>query len=310
MTKEIKGVLPVIILPYNADYSIDEGDLRRQIDHVLETGCAGMVMGQVSEVSRLTERERFRVAELLAEQIGSRGISIMSTGGESTAQALAFSRQAERAGCDALLVMHPSMFALDDEEMFRYFATVIEAVNVPVLVHHAKSLAKKPLSIAVQARLLHEFGAHKVQFKPEAAPTPPRVSLLRDATHGEARIFEGDGGMMLVDTFRRGLAGVIPATEIAEITLSLWRALERDETPRARTIAYPLAYLMCHMMSSIDCYLGISKHLLKRRGLINKTIIRAPLDFVVDAETLAETERVYDDLLTHSDNFIPEGAIA
>jgi 4-hydroxy-tetrahydrodipicolinate synthase len=63
-------------------------------------------------------------------------------------------------------------------------------------------------------------------------------------------------------------------------------------------------------MSSIDCYLGISKHLLKRRGLINKTIIRAPLDFVVDAETLAEIERVYDDLLTHSDNFIPEGAIA
>lgn len=295
--KTIAGVLPVVILPYNDDYSIDEQDFLRQIDHVLDTGCDGLVMGQVSEVSRLTASERFRIAELLAERIGSRGISVMSTGGESITQALEFSRQAESVGCDALLLMHPSMPALDDEEMYRYFSTVIEAVDVPVLIHHAKSLAKRPLSIDVQARLFHAYGGQKVQFKPEAAPTPPRVSLLRDATQGGARIFEGDGGMMLVDTFKRGLAGVIPATEIAEITLALWNALQAGNEERARAIGYPLAYLMCHMMSSIDCYLQISKHLLKRRGLINRAISRAPYDFRVDPETLAEVEKVYDQLL-------------
>ena len=295
--KAIEGVLPVVILPYNSDYSIDEEDLRRQIDHVLSTGCDGMVMGQVSEVSRLTTSERFTIAELMADQIGDRGVSIMSTGGESVAQALEFSHQAEAAGSDALLLMHPTIPALNDDEMYRYFATVIEQVNIPVLVHHAKSLARKPLSIEVQARLLRAFGADKVQFKPEANPTSPRVSALMEATDGKARIFDGDGGMMLVDTYRRGLAGIIPATEIAEITHALWHALKVGDTARARQIGYPLTYLMCHMMNSFDCYLQISKHLLQRRDLIHRTLSRPPLDYTVDPATFAEVEIVYDSLL-------------
>ncbi|MEQ1968443.1 dihydrodipicolinate synthase family protein [Xenorhabdus nematophila] len=294
--KIIQGVLPVAILPYNSDFSLDEIGFRQQIDHILATGCDGFVIGQISEISRLTAKERFRLAEIIAEQIGDKGISIMSTGGESTAQAIEFSRQAEQVGCDALLVMHPSMFALDDEQMFAYFASVIESVNIPVLIHHAKSLAKRPLSIDVQAKLLHTYGAEKVQFKPESAPTAPKVSLLRDATQGQARIFEGDGGMMLVDTYHRGLAGVIPATEIAEITVALWRALQAGDDKTARAIGYPLSYLMCHMMTSIDCYLQISKYFLKRRGLMSNTLIRPPVDFKLDAETLREVEFIYDNL--------------
>ena len=304
--KTIEGVLPVVILPYNPDYSVDEGDLRRQIDHVLSIGCDGMVMGQVSEVSRLKTSERFAIAELIADQIGYRGLSIMSTGGESVAQALEFSHQAEAVGSDALLLMHPSMPALDDDAMYRYFATVIEQVNIPVLVHHAKSLARKPLSIEVQARLLRAFGPDKVQFKPEAAPTPPRVSALLEATDGKARIFEGDGGMMLVDTYQRGLAGVIPATEIAEITHALWHALKAGDTARARQIGYPLAYLMCHMMNSIDCYLQISKHLLQRRGLIQRTLSRPPHDYTVDPATFTEVEIVYDSLMVLCTDSAPQ----
>lgn len=295
-----RGVMPVVIMPYDHNGDVHEHDFTRQVHHMLHVGCDGVVVGQVSEVSRLTARERFRVAELLAEACGSAGCAVMSTGGESIRMACEYSRQAEAAGCDALLVMHPAMAGLDDEEMFRYFAAVAESVSVPILVHHAKSLAKRPLSIAVQARLLEAYGAEKVQFKPEAQPSPPRLSELRDATSGRARIFEGDGGMMLADTFRRGLAGVIPATEIAEITVAIWRLLESGQEERARPIAYQLSYLMCHMMNSIDCYLGIAKHLLHRRNLIGTTLIRPPLDFHVDTETLAEIEHVYDDLLTRS----------
>lgn len=295
--KRLCGVLPVVIMPYDDQGLIDTAEFSAQVKHVLASGCDGMVVGQVSEVSRLTLRERYKIAELLAESCGDDGIAVMSTGGESIVQALEFSRQAESVGCDALLVMHPSIMALDDEGMYRYFATVIESVNIPVLVHHAKSLAKRPLSIEVQARLLETFGDQKVLFKPEASPTPPRVSELRDATGGRAKIFEGDGGMMLVDTYKRGVAGVIPATEIAEITVRLWHHLEAGEDEMARMIAYPLAYLMCHMMNSIDCYLGISKHLLNRRGLIRNTSIRPPLDYHVDEETLKEVEVVYDRLL-------------
>jgi dihydrodipicolinate synthase/N-acetylneuraminate lyase len=292
-SKEIKGVLPVILMPYDNNYNINESDFRQQVDYLIDVGCDGFVIGQVSEVLRLTAQERFRVAELSVESANGRCVTIMSTGGESIKSAIEFSVHAEKCGIDALLLMHPSIMALDDEWMFKYFAAVIESTTIPVLIHHAKSMAKKPLSISVQSRLLQEFGPERVMFKPEAAPTPPRVSQLRDATNGKARIFEGDGGMMLMDSYKRGLTGTIPATEIAEIMVMYWKALQENDNEKITAIGYPLAYLMCHMMNSIDCYLTIAKNFLYKRKLISTTHIRQPLDYYVDQETMIEAEKTY-----------------
>lgn len=295
--KDIKGVLPVILMPYDDRFNIDEEDFNIQVNHLIKVGCDGFVIGQVSELLRLTTAERFRLAELCVEAAAGRCTTVMSTGGESIKSAVEFSIHAEKAGIDALLVMHPSIMALNDEEMFSYFSAVIKAVNIPIIIHHAKSLAKKPLSIEVQARLLHEFGAQRVLFKPESSPTPPRVSQLRDATNGQARIFEGDGGMMLLDCYKRGLAGTIPATEIAEIVVAFWKHLQANNKEKARQIGHGLAYLMCHMMNSIDCYASIGKSFLQKRGLIKKTHVRPPNDYIVDPESYKEAERTYEYLL-------------
>lgn len=52
------------------------------------------------------------------------------------------------------------------------------------------------------------------------------------------------------------------------------------------------------MMNSVDYYLSIAKHLLKRRDLITTTHVRGPSKHVLDPESQAEVERVYDHLLT------------
>lgn len=297
MRKQIAGVLPVILTSFGDQMDIDEADFRSQVDHVVDVGCDGFVVGQVSEVLRMTTPERFRLTELCVEAAAGRCITVMSTGAESSRAAVEYSRFAEHAGIDALLVMHPSIIALDDAQMFAYFAEVIQAVSVPVIIHHAKSFAKRPLSIAAQAGLLREFGPDKVLFKPEASPTPPKVSELLDATDGQARIFEGDGGMMLIDCFERGLAGTIPATEIAEIVVVLWQLLQQGEREKAHQIGYRLAYLMCHMMNGIDCYLSIAKLFLKTRGIIKTANIRGPVDYKLDDQTRIEVTRVYDELM-------------
>jgi dihydrodipicolinate synthase/N-acetylneuraminate lyase len=297
MRKEIKGVLPVVLMPYTEQGSLDEAGFFLQTEHIFDVGCDGFVVGQVSELLRLTATERFRLAELCAKAAEGRGVSVMSTGAESAEAAVEFSRHAESVGVDALLVMHPATLALNDEEMFRYFAEVVQSVTVPVLVHHAKSFAPDPLSIEVQARLLEEFGEVKVQFKPEAAPTPVRVSQLRDRTGGRARIFEGDGGMVLLDSFHRGLAGTIPATEIAEVVVVLWRLLEAGERDKAERLGHGLAYLMCHMMTSVDRYVSIAKYFLRKRNLINSTHIRGPVRYQLDDETRVEVDRTYTTLL-------------
>lgn len=294
---DLKGVMPVLITPYDAQDDIAWNEVNEQVNYLSQVGCDGVVVGQVSEVLRFSEKERFEMAERLPAYADGKLKAIMSTGGESIRQAVQYSQHAEKNGCDALLVMHPSIMALDDDAMLLYFRSVIESVDIPVLVHHAKSMAKNPLSIQVQSELLELYGPQKVLFKPESQPTPPRVSELMKATKGKARIFEGDGGMMLVDTFQRGIAGVIPATEIAEISVTLWSLLKRGDFVRARKIAYPLSYLMCHMMNSIDCYLAISKRMLKNMNLMSRETIRLPIDYKVDSATMEEVLFVHSQLM-------------
>lgn len=65
----------------------------------------------------------------------------MSTRGERGAQAMDPTRKVPLVGCSACLAMRPSRPALDDEEMYRDIAKAIEAVNLPMIVYHAKSLA-------------------------------------------------------------------------------------------------------------------------------------------------------------------------
>ena len=113
-----------------------------------------------------------------------------------------------------------------------YFSHILRSVQIPLIVQDASGYVGRPMPISLYARLLDEFG-DRVYFKPEATPIGPRLSALRDATAGEARVFEGTGGMALVDSFRRGIVGTIPGADLVRGIVALWRAL-KPATMRAR----------------------------------------------------------------------------
>jgi len=46
--------------------------------------------------------------------------------------------------------------------------------------------------------------------KPEAQPIGTRLSRLLQATEGKEKVFEGNGGLAFVDSYKRGIAGTMP----------------------------------------------------------------------------------------------------
>ena len=55
--------------------------------------------------------------------------------------------------------------------------------------------------------------------------------------------------------------------------------------------------LLVSMQTTVDGYVAIEKHLLKRQGVIRDTFQRTPLGYVLDAETAAEADRLFDRLV-------------
>ena len=288
--ESLAGVFPVLQTPFDADDEIDAAALAAEIEWVYDCEVDGIVLAMVSEVLRLSTDERRRLAELFCELGLPHGPVIVSVGAESNKVALNLARHAEAAGATAVMAIPPISVAGGDSELADYYQGILGAVDVPVVVHDASGYVGRPMSIALQADLLATYG-QRVLFKPEAVPIGPRLSELRDATDGRARVFEGSGGIALVDSFRRGIVGTMPAADTPWALVALWRALQAGDEARIEAIADPLARLVS-LMDSLDAFVAIEKHLLVAQGVIPSARRRGPLGYVPDAETLAEADRL------------------
>lgn len=289
----LAGVIPVAHTAFTADDSLDIESMQRQLDWAYETGADGFCTGMVSELLRLTHTERIALTLSLGVMNKNReGVFIAGVGAESTKQAVEYAQAAAQAGADGVMANPPISGAANDKQLLEYFNQVI-AVGLPVIVQDASSYVGRPIPMALYQRLLDQHGPERVLFKPEAAPLGPNVSVLRDATAGQARIFEGSGGISLIDSYRRGIVGTIPGMEFLHGIVAIWRALNEGDEQRAYDVYFPLCALVAiQLQAGLDGFLAVEKYLLHQRGLFATDRRRSPYDWEMDEETRLEVDRL------------------
>ncbi len=295
--RELRGVLPVFQTPFLDDDSLDLATLDKEIEWLYEQGSDGIVMAMVSEVLRLSTDERELVAERACSTGREHGVVVISTGAESTHTAIRLSKQAEHVGADAIMAIPPVSIATLESETLAYYEGLIKAVSIPVIVQDASGYVGRPLPVEILVRLLETFG-ERILFKPEATPIGPRLSALRDATQGKARVFEGSGGIALVDSYRRGIVGTMPGADLIRAIVALYHALERGDEKTIYRISLPLSSLVA-LQTGLDGFLAVEKYLLVKQGVFKNTKVRGPVGFDLDEETRREVDRLYD-LLMHT----------
>jgi 4-hydroxy-tetrahydrodipicolinate synthase len=298
---ELRGVLPVFQTPWLEDETLDLETLEREIAWLYDCGANGIVMAMVSETLRLDSEEREELAAAACRLGKDRGVVVISVGAESSKVAERYAKHAERVCADAVMAIPPVSIGVGESELLAYYTRIIEAIRIPVIVQDASGYVGKPMPIGMQARLLEEFGPERVQYKPEASPIGPKLSELRDATKGRARVFEGTGGIALVDSFKRGVVGTMPGADLIRGLVPLWKALEAGDAAKADRIHGPLAALVS-MQTSLDGFLAVEKHQLVRQGIFKNTLVRGPVGFKLDAETIREVERQFDRMIAAAES--------
>jgi len=214
MTAHLRGVYPVLSTPFTADGDVDDEVLAQEIRWLIAHGVDGVTVAMVSEVLRLSPGERRHLTETTRAVLPPDVGLVVSVGAESTRIASELARHATDAGATALMAIPPISVGVDEGELFDYYAALFGATPLPVVVQDASGYIGRPMSVEFYVRLMQVFGDERVCFKPEADPLGPRLSSLRDATGGRARVFEGSGGGALVDSHRRGAVGTMPGPEV------------------------------------------------------------------------------------------------
>lgn len=291
--QKLAGVLPVFQTPFREDESIDASTLEAEVNWLYDCGADGIVMAMVSEILRLDSEERRQLAELACRFGTSRGAVVISVGAESSKTAEAYTKHAEASGATAVMAIPPVSVGIGEDDLVRYYERIIRATHLSVVVQDASGYVGRPMPIVTQARLMNEFGPERVLFKPEATPIGPRLSALRGGTVGRAQIFEGTGGIALVDSHRRGIVGTMPGADLIKGIVALWRALDTKDERRIYQLSLPISSLVA-VQDSLDAFLAIEKYLLVKQGIFKNTIVRGPVGYTMDDETRREVDRLFD----------------
>ena len=114
---------------------------------------------------------------------------------------------------------------------------------------------------------------------------------------GKAKIFEGSGGVFLIDSYRRGIAGTMPGMDLLDGIVAIWRALAAGDEETAYRVYFPVCALVSlQLQAGLDGFLAIEKYLMVKQGLFPSARRRKPHGWDLDPETAAEVDRLFDRL--------------
>lgn len=133
---------------------VDETAFQKLVDWQISQGTNGLVpCGTTGESPTLSHDEHQRVVELCVAAARGRVPVIAGTGSNSTAEAVALTRHAERAGADAALVVTPYYNKPTQEGMFLHFQAIAEAVTIPIIIYNIPARSVVDMSLDTMARL-------------------------------------------------------------------------------------------------------------------------------------------------------------
>jgi 4-hydroxy-tetrahydrodipicolinate synthase len=132
------GVIPAVLLPFDAELAIDEAGFRRHLNDVAATpGISAItVNAHATEVSSCSLAEQRRVLDIALDAVGTRLPLVSGVWADGSLEAARIARMAAEAGASALLVFPPAVFALGQtpQMALAHFRRIADATDLPLIV--------------------------------------------------------------------------------------------------------------------------------------------------------------------------------
>jgi 4-hydroxy-tetrahydrodipicolinate synthase len=153
VAERIRGSIPALITPMK-DGKVDEAAFRRLVNWQIEQGSHGLVpCGTTGESPTLSHDEHRRVVEICVEEAGGRVPVIAGAGSNSTAEAISLTKHAKAVGADAVLSVTGYYNKPSQEGLYRHYAAISDAVDIPILVYNIPARAIIEITVETMAKL-------------------------------------------------------------------------------------------------------------------------------------------------------------
>lgn len=285
-----QGVYPAATTQFKPDLSIDVADTQRVVDHLIKDGVHGIIaMGTVGENNSLDGDEKRTLLRAVVEAVAGRVPVVTGVSEFDTRRAVAYAKDAQRAGADGLMVLPAMVYVPTEEELTFHFRTVAAATDLPIMLYNNPPAYRVNITTGVLQALSDVKNIVAIK---ESAPDPRRFTDLINAFGDRFKLLAGlddvafEGFMLGAVGWVSGLTNAFPQESI-----QLVEAIRRNDLNRARAI-YRWFMPLLHLDAEHDLVQSIKlAEQIMGRGSERVRPPRLPLSGARRKEVIAMVER-------------------
>ncbi len=234
----LKGSMVAIVTPFNKG-KVDENALRELINFQIENGTDAIVpCGTTGESATLSYEEHEMVVKTTIEAVDGRIPVIAGTGSNSTSETIMLTKEAEKAGADAALLITPYYNKPTQEGLYQHYKMVAEEVNLSLILYNVPgrtSLNMLPETVARLSEMTNIVGIK------EATGSLKQASDVIALCPDDFIVLSGDDFITLPMLSLGGSGGISVTANIAPFDMaSMIDAFEEGNLNEARKLHFKM----------------------------------------------------------------------
>jgi 4-hydroxy-tetrahydrodipicolinate synthase len=229
------GVFPAATTQFDPALDVDLPATQAVQAALIRDGVHGLVvLGTVGENNSLSPEEKRAVLKAAVETAGGKVPIITGVSEFTTANAVAYARDAERIGVDGLMLLPAMVYVPTAAELEHHFRTVAQACSLPIMLYNNPPAYRVNIDLGTLARLAEQ--PNIVALK-ESAPDSRRFTDIFNALGDRFVLFAGlddvafEGICLGARGWVSGLTNAFPKE-----SLLLYEALKKGDLEKARNI--------------------------------------------------------------------------
>ncbi len=244
MKKKLHGVLVALVTPMKANGGIDFKTLSEHIEAMIAAGVHGLIpLGSTGEFYALTPQERREVIQATLGAAAGRVPVMAGANASSTRDVVAFSREAEQLGCDAVMLAPPYYSLPTPDELRAHYKAVNDALGIPIMLYNYPGRTGVDMSPEFIERLAE---MPRIRYVKESTGEIGRISTLLRRCGDRLGIFCG-GDTVAFESLALGAIGWVGgvANVVPRSHVQLYRLMaEKRDFAAARRLYFQMLPLL------------------------------------------------------------------
>lgn len=193
--KTFGAVLTAMVTPFKKDLSVDYAKAEKVAEHLVKNGSDGLVVcGTTGESPTLTHQEEFELFRAVKNVVGKKAKIIAGTGSNSTATTILATKEAEKTGVDAALVVVPYYNKPPQDALVHHYTLIAKSTSLPIIIYNIPGRTGTNMLPETMAKLSQVKNIAGVK---ESAGSAEQAAEIRRKTPPDFLIYSGDDGMTL-----------------------------------------------------------------------------------------------------------------